>query len=395
MRRASESTRKVTITYELDNAPAVVTLDIQTNNLAGSWASIGGKNIQAVSGDVWRKVSGKDTYTIEWQADLSWPGHKITNSNARAVVTAWALDNTPDYMVVDLTSTATKNSARYYPGVDFLPGGDQDVLYKTGALLMRKIPAKGITFMRGSVSELNRNDDWEKSYPVTMQDNYYMGVFQMTQTQWDLVQTSRTDFAPAAFKGPYRPVVNICYNEVRDAANSTTASGEGYPAAPVSGSFLGKLKDKTGYAFDLPSETQWEYACRAGNGEGHWGNGKPMCYPTKDDTAIDANLPGNYYANGGHENYTKDVGSFDPNSWGLYDMHGNAWEFCLDFFKADVTKLGGAVCTAGDNSNRIVRGGNYDTGAQGCRSARRNSYVPANRSNGMSFRVVCPVGEAE
>ena len=84
--------REVTITYNLVGAPAVVTLDIQTNASEGVWASIGGQNIQNFSPDsaVWRRVETNGEYTIRWQADLSWPDHKITGKGARAVVTVWA-----------------------------------------------------------------------------------------------------------------------------------------------------------------------------------------------------------------------------------------------------------------------------------------------------------------
>ena len=106
--------RLVTITYKLDKAPAIVTLDIQTNSTAGTWASIGGENIQNVSGDVWKKVAAGD-HTITWRPDISWPDHKIANGGARAVVTAWSVDNPPDYMVVDLTEGAQPNTECYYP----------------------------------------------------------------------------------------------------------------------------------------------------------------------------------------------------------------------------------------------------------------------------------------
>ena len=123
--------RKVTITYDLSNAAngAVVTLDIETNktgsatNVDSDWVSIGGAAVCNAQGDVWKKVS-QGSKTIRWRPDHSWEGHKIelANGGARAVVTAWALDNTPDYMVVDISAAAQPNTQRYYPAVDFLPG---------------------------------------------------------------------------------------------------------------------------------------------------------------------------------------------------------------------------------------------------------------------------------
>ena len=155
------SGRKVTITYELSNAPngAVVTLDVVTNrtgtatNNEEDWVSIGGAAVCNAQGDVWKKVS-QGSKTITWRPDHSWEGHKVelANGGARAVVTAWALDNTPDYMAVDVSAAALPNTQMYYPAADFLPGGVSNSLYKTTTLLMRKIMAKDVTWTMGSTT---------------------------------------------------------------------------------------------------------------------------------------------------------------------------------------------------------------------------------------------------
>ena len=88
------------------------------------------------------------------------------------------------------------------------------------------------------------------------------------------------------------------------------------------------------------------------------------------------------------------MGSYAPNSWGLYDMHGNVWEWCLDWFAADITGLGGAVNTAA-GSTRVRRGGGWNAVAGYCRAARRSDIAPAARSNYVGFRLalpVCPAG---
>ena len=89
------SDRLVTITYTLADAPAVITLDVQTNVTGDVWASIGGEAVWNAMGDVWKRVE-TGNHTITWHPDHSWPDHKIEGNNARAVVTAWALENTPD-----------------------------------------------------------------------------------------------------------------------------------------------------------------------------------------------------------------------------------------------------------------------------------------------------------
>ena len=176
--------RLVTITYQLTDAPAVVTLDIQTNaNVSAAandpgWTSIGGEVVCNAQGDVWKQVSGKATYTITWQPDQTWTGtdgngFKIAANGARARVTAWPLDNTPDYMAVDVSAAAQPNTQTYYPAADFVPGGVTNGLYKTTKLLMRKIMAKDVEWTMGSTTLETNRDAWrEATHQVKLDGNY-------------------------------------------------------------------------------------------------------------------------------------------------------------------------------------------------------------------------------
>jgi len=338
------SGRLVTITYRLTE-DAVVTLDVQTNatpNAATGWASIGGEAICNAQGAVWRKVTSADAdgngnYTITWRPDLSWVdefgnGFKIADGCAKAVVTAWSLDNTPNYMVVDVSDAAQPNTQKYYPAADFLPGGVTNGLYKTTKLLMRKIMAKGVEWTMGSTTlETKRNATREATHQVKLDGNYYIGVYEVTQAQWDLIQPSR--LAPSYFNNAadraMRPVEQVCYNEIRNAANSNTANtAYDWPADPNPGSFLGLLRTKTGIDdFDLPSEAQWEFAARAGNGDTKWGDGSGILNADKDENL---DLLGRYERDGGKvqngtsyanpaqscgaTNGTAIVGSYAPNA---------------------------------------------------------------------------------
>ncbi len=409
MSQASDS-RLVTITYTLADASGVVTLDVQTNATADAsaddpgWASIGGKAVCNAQGDVWKKIE-PGSRTITWRPDLSWPDHKIADNRARAVVTAWATNNTPDYMVVDITATGGADTQTYYPAADFVPRGVTNGIYKTTMLLMRKIMAKDVTWTMGSVAESGRTEARETPHQVTLTNNYYVGVYEVTQTQWEQI----TGYNPSRFKTDQmmRPVEKVSYTDIRQgkgsAATAASASAGVYPADPYGESFLGLLRTKTTLDFDLPSEAQWEFAARAGNGEGYWGDGTAIVISSGKDAGLD--LLGRYLnnptsnstdspadtiapADGG----TAIVGSYAPNAWGLYDVHGNVSELCLDLFVADITGLNGAVNTT-SGTTRVSRGGSWREGAVYCRPAYRGDGDPSRRYYGeFGFRVVCTAG---
>jgi formylglycine-generating enzyme required for sulfatase activity len=414
--------RLVTINYKLVDAPAVVTVDVQTNNANGGWASIGGEAVWNAMGDVWKKVE-IGNHTITWRPDHSWPDHKIAAGGARAVVTAWALDNTPDYMAVDVSSAAQPGTQTYYPAADFVPGGVTNGLYKTTKLLMRKIMAKDVTWTMGSTTleTQNRQAAREATHQVTLTNNYYIGVYEVTQSQWSQVATNSTISANFTTERFMRPMEKVCYNEIRLKYNSNAAATAdeiancSWPKKPNPSSFLGLLRSKTGLDFDLPSEAQWEFAARAGNGVGYWNDGSAILNTNPDDNL---KLLGRYERNGGKvlsgtsyvdpaascgaTNGTAIVGSYAPNAWGLYDMHGNVWEWCLDWYADDITAHGGKVnidpatpantLSGASGANRVNRGGSWYGAAGGCRPAFRNYDAPATRNNSIGFRVVCTAG---
>ena len=414
------SDRRVTITYTLADAPAVITLDVQTNVTGDVWASIGGEAVWNAMGDVWKRVE-TGNHTITWRPDHSWPDHKIEGNNARAVVTAWALDNTPDYMVVDL---AAANTVRYYPAVDFLPGSElgqtgtvtNNPAYKTSQLLMRKIMARGVEWTMGSASgETQRNATRESAYRVTLANNYYIGVFEITQSQWKNIATNSTPTIHFTVEGDMRPMERVCYNEIRNAANTTVANASyDWPNDPNPLSFLGLLRSKTGLDFDLPTEAQWEFAARAGHGSGYWNDGAAVM-----NADPDANLAklGRYRGDNPSgssttatlapsDGGTAIVGSYTPSDWGLYDMHGNIWELCLDWYEDNITAHGGAVninpetpaqtLSGASGANRVMRGGSWGSPARACRPACRTYAVPSSRNTNdgyyAGFRVICTAG---
>ena len=394
--------RRVTVKYDLDEA-AVVTMDVLTNGV-----SIGGENIQAVGGDCFKKVAAGNNHVVTWDPHLSWPDHKFGAGIVSVRMTAWALDNTPDYMAVDISATGGAGKQTYYPAADFVPGGVANGIYKTTTLLMRKIMAKDVTWTMGTAAESGRDATRETPHQVTLTNNYYIGIYPVTQTQWQQI----TGYNPSAFTTDraMRPVEKVSYTDIRQGKGtaSTVASATDtdgvYPAEPYSDSFLGLLRAKTSIDFDLPSEAQWEFAARAGNGEGYWGDGSAMRISSNMDVSLD--LLGRYQYNGGKigansgtdpaatceaANGTAIVGSYRPNDWGLYDMHGNVFEWCLDWYADDITALNGTVNTV-SGAYRMARGGSWNFAANICRPAYRYCHVSTLRISYFGFRVACTAG---
>ncbi len=288
---------------------------------------------------------------------------------------------TPDpYMVVDLSGGA---SATSYP-VSYLaagPEGGWTEEYKTTKLVMRRIEAG--TFTMGSPSdEIGRNDSIEDLHSVTLTKPFNIGVFEVTQEQWELVMGSN----PSSYTGETRPVENVSYDTIRG-----SSSGAGWPSSRAADatSFMGKLRERTGVeAFDLPTEAQWEYACRAGTTTAL--NSGMNLTSISNDASMAA--VGRYSFNttdatGGHSQHTA-VGSYLPNAWGLYDMHGNVRESCLDWH---TSSLGTSAATdpvgASSGTHREARGGSWKTDARYCRSANRGGVEPQAQGPDLGFRL--------
>ena len=387
--------RRVTVTYGLDE-DAVVTMDVMTNHV-----SIGGQNINHVYGDCNRIVQAGSAKTFYWRPEKSWPGQRIDEEIVSIKVTAWAKDAPPDYMVVDLVNGAT----RYYPAQEFLPnGGVTADIYKTELLVMRKIPSGGVEWRMGSpegepgrwrhAANTGVPQAAETPLYVTLSNDFYIGVYEFTQRQAEIVRGSRYG---SYFKNAdcyrMRPVEYVCVNDL------LSDSG-----------LVAKLRTVSGNSgFTLPLEAEWEFACRAGTMTGLY-SGKEIAA----DQVKDANVDplGRYYHNGGYvydsstgtysepdmntcttDAGTAVVGSYQPNGYGLYDMYGNVAEFCRENYIADRTDVDpNAGYVGGDQVT--ARGGGWKSISADCRSASRYPHSAdwgASRSlTDMGFRVSCP-----
>jgi len=207
------------------------------------------------------------------------------------------------------------------------------------------------TFLMGS------KDGSESERPVhgvTLTRWIWMQETEVTQAQWKAV----TGKNPSYFKGPDRPVEQVSWNDCMEFIHVLA------PAAP------------RGFYFDLPTEAEWEYACRAGS-KGKW------CFGNDESKLGEYAW---YYKNSGNE--THPVGQLKPNAWGLYDMHGNVWEWCRDWYGAygEIPQTDPLGPSHGEY--RLLRGGCWYYSPWITRSANRDRDVPTYRGNSVGMRAV-------
>jgi len=371
-------TTLVTVKYRLSGEPGVITLDIQTNyieNAETKWASIGPENMRGFGGDVHQVVqptTGEEYRMIYWSPETYWPGPPKTAGTARAVVTAWATNAPPDYMIVHLVSPY---DITYYPYVEMVPGGITNIMYKGEYMPFRKIPAKGVVWWAGMPTNHGCYDAASRMHRAMLTDDYYLGVYEVTVAQIDAIDTG----APGTNRIPKT------WTSMRSYRGGT--AGLNWPTYDAQGNFnwdvshgvdstsrLGKMRSNTGLLFDLPTEHQWEYACRAGSPGTSYVDTVPTLSGIGTEVAcrICRNSHNKNQADcEGLTGATATVGSYEPNAWGLYDMLGNVHEACLDWYESwetlypDETKVyvDPVGPPRGDKTQLVYRGGHYDTGA--------------------------------
>ncbi len=248
-------------------------------------------------------------------------------------------------------------------------------------ITLEMVAIPGGTFMMGAPkNEKDSRDSERPQHQVTVQP-FFMGKYAVTQAQWRAVAAlpqvnKELDPNPSYFKGDDRPVERISW----------------YDALELCARLNFKINFTAGRDYRLPSEAEWEYACRAGTTT-------PFYFGETITTDL-ANYNGNYtYGNapqGESREETTTVGSFPPNAFGLYDMHGNVWEWCADTWHDNyqgAPKDGSAWIN--DNDNPIARGGSWFINPDFCRSASRYLNPWAERVfilNVIGFRVVCAFG---
>ena len=409
-----DASRKVTVSYVLADGPAFVTAELLTNGVPA------GVSLGAVTGDLNTTVAA-GTRSFVWKAYRDWKGNK---GEVSVRVKAMPRGQMPDYLVIDLLNP---NSFAYYATSNDVPGGVLDMVYKTDKLVLRRIPARGVTWRMGQpngyelcAGSSTKTDvtyestlrDNETGHKVALTEDYYMGIFEFTQRQYyNLTKLTPSDYKKGDSSTHYEgskawPVEQVSYNTLR---GTSTEAWKGWPQdghQVADGSFLRTIRDFTGIeSLDLPTEAQWEYACRAGT--------KTSLNSGVNFTATMTGSGDPEFAKVGWSQYNTayddrsgktphDVGLLNPNAWGLYDMHGNVHEICLDwmsrgddyratfapgwtFGETTIDPLGPTNGTC-----RVVRGGDWFYAGSWARSATRAiDYPPDRESYHYGFRLVC------
>ncbi|ABW31989.1 formylglycine-generating enzyme family protein [Acaryochloris marina] len=230
-------------------------------------------------------------------------------------------------------------------------------------LTLMLIPA-GELWISNDENESGDTQDKQRQKCIQL-PQFLMGTTPVTQEQWRVVagyeeQDGTVDLSPSAFESDDFPVESVSWYEAVE--------------------FCKRLSSKTGKNFHLPSETQWEYACRAETQTAyHFGQKiTPKLANYLEDEMI---------------GQTSAVESYSPNRWGLYDMHGNVWEWCQDYYGSDYLDVpsDGSPFWEGDriDDSSVIRGGSWYSYPWDCRSACRSYNSPESRLSHIGFRVVC------
>ena len=345
--------RRITVSYALD-ATAVVAVSFTTNGVAADGL------FAYVSGDASGTLEA-GVHTATYKVAKGAPEYARLGITAH--VSAYDPGTPPDWMAVDLATGAKT----YYTTTNEIPSGVTADLYKTTSMLFRRIPAAGVEMPMGSsIQEYLRvppNSGTELPRTVMLTRDYYMAVYETTDAQWyNIMGAHQNSFS---VDRAMRPAENMTWDLLTN--------------------FVSRFSAKIGYTASLPSEAQWEFACRAGS-----------LWPIYTDTEVTTNkvcpnladvaryrynkgFPGDGSTEGNRNTIAPDeggtavVGSYAPNAFGLYDMLGNVEEICgnwTESFSNDGLQVD-PVTPVAETTNMVTRGGSWKWDGSYCRAADR------------------------
>jgi formylglycine-generating enzyme required for sulfatase activity/uncharacterized caspase-like protein len=359
----------VTLENKAQGAELAENLDLAEQLWIRCVAATGGEDLNALDG--YARVRGKKAHRRSSTLISPTQATDVTSKASRSTdrPAPKPAPSKPSFSFHSITVDATGKEIDRQPGTAHYFSEDLG----DGVMLdMVEIP--GGKFQMGAVKgEEGASDDEYPQHLVTIAP-FYMGKFAVTQEQWrSIAQLSKVkinlDMDPSGFKGAKRPVEQVSWEQAIE--------------------FCDRLSHVTKKTYRLPSEAQWEYACRAGTTT-------PFHFGAAIVTNF-ANFNGRDYGSyakapeGEYRKTTIDVGTFDPNSFGLYDMHGNVWEWCQDNWHGSYDRApnDGNAWNDRTSETRLVRGGSWFNNPLNCRSAVRYLNDPANRVHVLGFRVIC------
>ena len=303
-------------------------------------------------------------------ADYSWSGEIVSIAMEVSEDEDFANANSFEASVsgnsLAVTATGLKAETKYYYRIIIDTGSvtfeSETRTFETlktifsltvNGVIFEMVYVEGGTFDMGATTEQGSDaeSDEKPVHSVTL-DGYYIGKCEVTQELWEAVMGSN----PSHFKGAQNPVENVSWNDCQE--------------------FVSRLNSLTGRTFRLPTEAEWEYAARGGNQSSHY---KYSGSGNIDDVAW-------YYNNSGSSTHA--VGTKSPNELGIYDMSGNVWEWCSDWY--GFYSAGAQTNPQGPSSDscRVLRGGSWGNDARGCRVSNRNLSGPGNSNGHSGLRLV-------
>ena len=272
-----------------------------------------------------------------------------------AVIAMTAIAANAQKAKFDVNNDTNVNTADVVAIYNYIITGDAQEMKKQSFVVegvaFTMMPVEGGTFMMGATAEqINADSDEKPAHQVTL-SSYYIGQTEVTQELWEAVMGSN----PSYLKGDKLPVDVVSWNDCQ--------------------TFIQKLNQLTGKKFRLPTEAEWEFAARGGN--------KRMGYQYSGSNDIDEVA---WYSSNS-DNKTHPVASKQPNELGIYDMSGNVWEWCSDWYGGYSSEAQTNPTGPTSGSYRVFRGGSWRSGAASCRTANRNDDAPTGSSNYLGLRL--------